>query len=246
VRPVDNPRTGGGQSIYAIVCALTRGRVVTSYLEVVSGIDGTPLINAVIAKNLELTKALVEAGADPFIEEHSLWPSPIAADIAALNGSKEIEELLREYMEPRVSADNKAIRGVITRLLNAVRDGSSDAVKEIDVDCPLHKGMWESRLKTLHDDYAGHYELFDDILSMRAQNGWAEVIIKRPEADKKQYLSIELMQYPDDSWKVVLWGYSTRRLDRNSLLQHPPAQSTRRNLDDYRSALFKSAGKRMD
>ncbi|HUT28146.1 MAG TPA: ankyrin repeat domain-containing protein [Sedimentisphaerales bacterium] len=209
--------------------------------------DCTPLINAVITKNLELTKTLVEGGADPFIEMHSLWPSPIAADIAALNGSREIEELLREYMEPRVSADNKAIRGVITRLLNAVRDGSSDAVREIDLDCPLHKGMWESRLKTLHDDYAGHYELFDDILSMRAQSGWAEVIMKGPEADKERYFSIMLMHYPDDSWKVVSWYSHSRSLDPKYLFQHPPSLGMRRSdLDDYRNSLFKAAGKRMN
>jgi ankyrin repeat protein len=205
-----------------------------------------PLIYAVEAKNLEVTKILLEAGADPFLEEDP-GPSLIAADFAALSGSKEIEELLRKYMEPRVSADNKAIRGVITRLLNAVRDGSSDAVKEIDVDCPLQKGTWESRLKTLHDDYAGHYELFDDILSIRAQSGWAEVIIKRPDLDKERYFSIMLMHYPDDCWRIVSWYSHSRSLDPKHLLQHPPALGMRRSdLDDYRSALFKAAGKRMN
>jgi ankyrin repeat protein len=205
--------------------------------------EGTSLINAVIAKDVEVVEILLEAGADPFIEAHPLWPSLIAADIAAANGYEEIERLLRKHMEAKVSVDNKAIKAVITALLHAVRENSGEALKQIDLECPLYKGMWESRVKTLHDDYAGQYELFDNILSISAQSGWAEVIMKRPKLDKKKYLSIILMQYPDDSWKVVGWFTHSRSLEPKRLLQHPPASGARRSIDDYRDPLFKAAGK---
>lgn len=205
--------------------------------------EGTSLINAVRAKNLEVVKILLEAGADPFVEEHPLWPSLIVADIAALNGCEEIEQLLRKHMEPEVSANNREIRIVVTSLLQAIRDGNyQDALKYVDVECSYQR--WEKWPKRIHDDYAGQYKLFDEILSIRAQSDWAEVIIRRPKSDKEKYLVLGLMQYPDNSWKVL--GRRNTSFDLKKLMQGVPARGLRLDLDDYREALFKAAGKAID
>jgi len=192
------------------------------------------LINAVRAKNLDVAKILLEAGVDPFIEDCTCGGS-VAADIAGERGYKEIEILIREYMEPKASNDNKAVISVITKFLDAVREDSDKALKLIDLDCPYY-GRWESKIKNLHDDYSGQFELFDEILSAKAQNGWAEVIIKRPKSDKKKYLSIILMQYPDDSWKVISYYSHSRSFSPYSV----PASSERNDLDDYQADIFKA------
>ncbi|HUT31304.1 MAG TPA: ankyrin repeat domain-containing protein [Sedimentisphaerales bacterium] len=199
---------------------------------------GTPLANAVRLKDLEVVEILLEAGADPFVEggEEPHRPT-LPVDIAAMNGYEDIEKLLRKYMEPKVFETNNQIKIVVTQFFQAVRNEDYDALYSVVVDHPHYsQGIWKSWAKTIHNEYSGHYELFDEILGMKFQSSWAETIINRPESDKEKYLVLTLMQYPDGSWKIISRTSSSFNLEAR--LKNIPAYSLRRSLKGYREKIF--------
>jgi len=170
-----------------------------------------PLILAVEAKNLNVTKILLEAGADPFLEEDTPFPSPIAVYVAAGSNAKQIEQLLWKYMEPKVSITNPAIAAGARRFLEPVKRGDYEqALKAVDLKCLGTSAQWlKSKMKTLHEEYAGNYELFDKILKIRY-----------------------LMQYPDGHWQVLRWD--TKQLPNLENLWSVPAANTRNSCERRR------------
>ncbi|MHC4498027.1 MAG: ankyrin repeat domain-containing protein [Planctomycetota bacterium] len=207
----------------------------------------TPLIHAVQTKNVEAVEILLEAGANPFAEPNCAIARPIAIHVAAGLKAKEIEKLLWRYMEPKASETNRAIEAGSRRFLEAVkRADCNEALKATDL-----KGLdlvgfgtspkWlRSRIEELHGDYAPKYELFDEILKIRFQSGFAEAVIAPPEANDK-YLVLDLMELPDGKWKVVQWGKQGLKSPQN--VYGVPAYDSRSELEDYRNSLFKAAGK---
>lgn len=94
----------------------------------------------------------------------------------------------------------------------------------------------KSRLKELHNEYSGSFELFDKILKVRFQNGWAEAYVSRPQSHRKRHLVIELMEYPDGSWKVMNWRNTSADLET---LYAVPAKRSRYDYEDYKADLIK-------
>ncbi|MHC4214489.1 MAG: ankyrin repeat domain-containing protein [Planctomycetota bacterium] len=225
----------------------------------VRGMTGrnSPLFEAVSHNNLEIVTILLKTGADPFVDG-GLSDGRLPLGYAEWSGNKEIEQLLRKYMEPLAKTRKQEIETVVRAFFAAIRaENYEKALQYVDVNSPEspHQG-WEKWMESVHNWYVGplkvlndpnlklkfdeladKYELLDDIVSIRFQSGFAEAIVRTP--DQKKFNSLGLMRYPDNKWKVVT-GWAARFDDLEGHLQQIPGDLFRLEMSVYRHKLLES------
>jgi ankyrin repeat protein len=197
-----------------------------------------PMVYAVEAKNLEALRILLENGADPFMEEDTPMPPPLPVFTVSGKDSKQIEQLLYKFMEPTLAKLNPAIEAATRKFLDAVEKGDgSKGLQQVDIEGGSRDPKYvKIDIEKLGQEYIGEYDLLDEILKIRYQGGFSEVYLRWPGSEQNRYLVIELMQYPNESWKVVHW--QKKKYQSIERLEHVPARSARHDCQEYRDKLF--------
>ncbi len=198
---------------------------------------------AAVTGQVEVAKALLEAGADPLMESRPDRPFDLShrpIDIARQHPDRpEMLELLRAHAALLMAADRKAIEEAARRLLEAVRDGD---YKTIDALAASHRDrsarVWDAWVEQVRADYAGQFDRLLTIVGSDFRGGLAEVHVRRPEGDKDKLLVLVLMQYPDGGWRAVKARNSPREPDTGLRW----ARSAWHYLQEFRNAIFDAAG----
>jgi ankyrin repeat protein/beta-lactamase regulating signal transducer with metallopeptidase domain len=201
---------------------------------------GTALKHAAKANNPEVARILLEAGADPFLDDMRYMT---ALDYARdRKDGEEMAELLLKYMNPRLGQTNKIIGTVVKNCLHAIRQSNYEALMEFAVDHPhYNKGVWQKWSAEIRADYTGHFELFDNVTVGKFVRGWAVAFVPRPKADKNKYSLFTLMEFPDGKWRALEYGKRDSGPDSDA-----PLRRIRNAIDgcgDYRTKVFDAAGK---
>ncbi|KPK86341.1 MAG: hypothetical protein AMJ81_01475 [Phycisphaerae bacterium SM23_33] len=202
----------------------------------------TPLHMAANSGNVTVAKLLLDAGADPFIEDD---PKSVFAvrpvDEAKKWGdrTKAVVELLERHMAPRLEATKKAVEAAVWEFLLAVVNDDHKTIQTVTHDPPhMAKGIWPKWVQELRAEYAGQFDRLMSITASTARAGWAEVFVQTPLTAEHKYLVVFLMKFPDGKWRVLETSKTTQDLPQ-ALGQR--IHYARSQYQSFREKIFKAA-----
>ena len=174
----------------------------------------TPICFAADSCSAELIKALLDAGADPFVESdrrHEPMPVQVAAGMVNVGG-KAAHELLQAATDKREQAEQRRVEAVATEFLQAIADANDAAARALTVEGLEYwsNDKWPARIKRIRDQAAQAPQMLGPILAAKVRPNWAEVRTGLP--DQPPQLGQEprprcavfiLMHMPDGSWRLA-------------------------------------------
>jgi len=230
------PFRGAYLELYELL--IGRGADVNDYGR---GRKSTALFFAIKGGEIELTRMLLEAGADPMAPIKWGAHYYTAVETAEREHQDKIAEMLREYIGrnsgARLAATKRRFGGIIRQFARAIRDGDDQGLMEVAAVSHCGEPMWPKWADELRAVYEGSYELLDDIAGGGTLENFGSVLLARPEGSERKYTQLSLMEFPDGKWRVIKY----RRTDRGPEYAGEHLDSATR--EPYRRAVFDAAGR---
>jgi len=193
------------------------------------------LLFAAEQHSYEVVKALLEAGANPFVDTR-MWEYKTILDFAT---DEKMIQLIMKYMRPRLLEERKSIEEPVKRFVQALRANDKKVLDELTVHGPDSLPPWQRRIRKLRERYEGNFEMLDNIRAVKFLRKIAVVYFALP--DSKEYLCLVLVKWPDGKWKVMYYHYE-RKLPKTDLYYGTDRFYDLMDIDDYISRVYKDSG----
>jgi ankyrin repeat protein len=173
----------------------------------------TPICFAADSCSPDLIKALLDAGADPFVENVRGESMPVEISAGMVDvGGKAAHELLQAATDKREQAEQRRVEAVTTEFLQAVADANDAAARALTVEGLEYwsHDKWPARIKRIRDRSNLEPQMLGPILAAKVRPNWAEVRTgmsdqpAQPGQEPRPRCAVFiLMHMPDGSWRLA-------------------------------------------